>query len=293
MDVSLASLDSDGHVGSWQTLDLRGSRDPQPSFSADGSEFAYVARNADPNRRDLVLRNLATGHERVIYESPYATLDCQFSFPKHQVVSKCTVGKEDGRIDLVSIDAGSGAVEQMASFPEFRFLLQPPTDDRFFFLATGSYAIGSPLSLPIVRWDGVTHQEMVVLSPSDKLIPERPSLDGRWVIRFLDGTFSVRPLEGGDWKPLVSGVIRSALTPVTTPDGNWFMYIDSDSSGKRRLFRVSTAGGTPQLVGDLPVGTYSGRIYFRADGRQILAQNSSTFHYNMWVLKNFEPPAQK
>jgi Tol biopolymer transport system component len=292
-DVSLGSFDSAGEIESWRTLELRASVDPEPSFSPDGSEFAYIANNADPTRRDLILRNILTGSESAIYQSSSGTLDCQFSFRTPKVF--CTVGTEDGHINLISIDAVSGSVEQISSFPEYRILLQPPVDDRVFFFGTGSYAIGrlSPLRLPIARWDRVTKQETIVLSSSDKLLPERPSLDGRWVIRFLDGAFSIRPLESGDWKPLVSGALWPTLTPVTTPDGKWFLYIALDANGKHRLFRAPIDGGAPQLAGDLPIENYAGRFYFRADGRQVLAQDSTTDHYNLWVLRNFEPSAKK
>ena len=37
-----------------------------------------------------------------------------------------------------------------------------------------------------------------------------------------------------------------------TPDGNWLLYHDVDAAGKHSLFRVATAGGQPERLGDFP-----------------------------------------
>lgn len=286
-DDAVAALDPDGHVGPWRDLELRGSRRTTPSFSPDGSMIAYTARDADPNRRDIIVRDLSSGQEREIYKSGYSDLHCQYSPLNPKVF--CIDAKEDGNTDLISIDVGSGAAEHVAFFPGYRFLTAPPRDDRFFYFIAGEHSFGDT---PVLQWDRLTGEENIIVPKSDYLRLEAPSLDGRFVVRYLDGSLSVRPISGGDWHLLVSGLQAPYLDPITTPDGNWALYVDSDAAEKRTLYRVSTAGGKPQVVGELPQNRWAGNFFLSPDGRQILAQSSSN-RYDLWILENFEPPANR
>jgi TolB protein len=81
--------------------------------------------------------------------------------------------------------------------------------------------------------------------------------------------------------------------PGVTPDGAWVVYMASDPAGKRSLFRVSTAGGTPQRLGDPPSAAFWGNFVYSPDGRQILAVNNGSRKHDLWVLENFEPAVKK
>jgi Tol biopolymer transport system component len=292
----IASFDPDGHLGSWRHLELRGRLDgssPFQSFSPDGRQIVYLAADPDPARRDIVLRDLSTGKERVLYDSAIRNLYCFFSANVSKVF--CTETVEDrGKwtSELISLTVDSGLVERVASFQGTRIILQSPLDDNIFFFSTNENATGNP---PVVRWDRSTRQETVVSTPSANPTEEDPSHDGRWLVRMMNGSSQVRPMTGGQWRTLVSG-LTEYLPPETTPDGKWILYNAIDSSGKRSLFRVSINGGDPQRLGGYPIREFTGRDTLRIspDGREILAAETEfTTNYDLWVLENFEPPASK
>jgi Tol biopolymer transport system component len=290
----VASVDSDGHLGRWKHLEMRSRLDgfsPLPSFSPDGSQIAYLAGDADPARRDIVLQELSTGQERVLYQSLSKDLVCRFSAHNPKVFCTENVdGGGDANTELIAVAADSGLVERIASFQGSRIILQSPEDDKtFYFSAHTPY----PGASPIVRWDRSTQQETVVSAFSDRNLAEAPSLDGRWLARMLDGTVQVQPTSGGDWKSLVSGVME-VLPPETTPDGQWVLYHAMDKAGKPSLFRVPIDGGDTQRLGDYPIQELLGNtLRISSDGRKIFAAEQESTSYDLWLLENFEPPIKK
>lgn len=297
----LASFDAADHVGSWKTLELRGGKDvhshPWPSFSPDGTHIAYIAAGEDPAQRDLILQDLSTGEQRVIYESASQNTGCQFSARSPRVF--CTLDFiDDNRTDLVSIATDSGAVEKIASFEGSRFILDSPLDDRIFLLSGNRAVINSADrdevgGSPILRWDLVTKQETIVIPTKKGPYSEQPTRDGLWLVRYQEGSLSVRPIAGGDWKPLVSG-LREGSKWVTTPDGDSILYHTRDAQGAQGLFRVPIAGGTPQRLGDFPSNEFRGSMLrMSADGRRILAADLEYKQYDLWILENFEPAPGK
>jgi hypothetical protein len=94
------------------------------------------------------------------------------------------------------------------------------------------------------------------------------SPDGRWLTRWIKQNIEIRPTSGGDWKSAVS--FGKELPMGTghfniTPDGNWLLFHDLDSTGKHGLFRVATAGGAPERLGDFPTNSRLGSI--QTEGR--------------------------
>jgi len=287
----LASLDSDGHLGSWKQLALRSRLDngvsPFASFSPDGRQIGYLAADADPARKDIVLRDLATGTERVLYQTASQGLRCEFSVKNPKLFCTESMGAgATGKSELISISADSGLIERIAAFPVSRTILQSPLDDEFFYFSTR----GNTLQ-PIVRWDRSAQVETVLSALSDNFVGDTTSLDGRWIVRTLDGTLQVQSTSGGDWRPLVSGLTQTG-TPETTPDGKWILYHSIDRAGRSSLFRVPIDGGDPQRLGDFPPKGYTLRI--SPDGSRILAvESEDRNHYDLWVLDNFEPSDKK
>jgi Tol biopolymer transport system component len=100
-------------------------------------------------------------------------------------------------------------------------------------------------------------------------------------------------MSGGDWKPLVSSLTQVGHVDFT-PDGQWFLYHDVDSTGKSILSRVASAGGQPERLGDFPTKVGSGTMRISPDGSKVLvAAGEYGTAYEMWSLENFVPPAPK
>ena len=291
VDVSLASIGPDGRPGEWRSLDLNtnGATNPWPSFSPDGTQIAYIARNADPTRRDVIVKDIATGQERAIYQSPFSSIACRFSAQNPKVF--CTVEKEKDETDLISVAVDSGAVEKLATLPGSRFLLAATRDDQTFYFSGNAWLLGI-YDPPITRWDRATQQEAIVEPAAEDRRQLTVSPDGRFVSRMLDGVVSIRPIAGGDWKPLASGVALR-IPPFVMPDGKWVLYQTVDATGKPGLFRVSTAGGTPERLGDPPINGSAASFFFCPDGHQILTMAEKPADYGLSVLENFVPTVKK
>ncbi len=288
-DVEIAYVGPDGHLGDWRNLDLNGLYNVYESFSPDGSQLAYTGLDTDPTRRDLVVRDLATGRERAIYRSSSAYLSCQFSVHSSKVF--CSMPDENGKTDLVSVAVESGAVEQIATFKGSQCLITPGWDDQTFHLFECTWSVG-PYQSPVARWDRSTKQEAVEVAPSNDEHFELPSSDGRWLVRLQAGALSVRSTSGGDWRVLVSG-IGWRRAPSITSDGNWIWYLGPDSAGIVCLFRVPTEGGMPQRMGAIPKNSEAAGFVLGPDGRQVLLSKGIESAYDLWLLENFAPPAKK
>ena len=114
-----------------------------------------------------------------------------------------------------------------------------------------------------------------------------PDPDEHWIARRNKEKLEIRPMSGGDWKPLISlGTTQAAFSP----DGNWLLYHDADAAGKQSLFRVSTAGGQPERIGDFPAAGKTGSLRISPDGKQIIAE--AALAPEVWMLENFEPKQQ-
>ncbi len=199
------------------------------------------------------------------------------------------VEKEKGETELFSVEAESGAVEHIATFPEPRYILKCGWDDQTFYFSPNGWR-WEPFDPPIIEWNRSTGQETVIAK--DRGYHQMPSPDGRSIVGLRDGTLSVRPTSGGDWVPLVSGI--GLNHPVfVTPDGKWAVYQGIVDVSKIGLFRVPITGGEPQLMGGPPSNIYLIRdLIFSPDGRHVLIwQVEGTI--DLWLLEDFEPPEKK
>jgi hypothetical protein len=224
----LASIDPDGKIGKWTRIEPN--REPyfsHPSFSPDASQIAYAARNPHSTGTDLIVRDVATGKERVIYQSPTDGLGCQYSVDRPVVFCTSRIG--NGKTDLLSVTVDSGAVEQIATFPVTRYLDPHPPDGKVFYLVN---EVSKGHANPKVRWDRSSQNETVVADPTEAGEFVTLSLDGRWVLRQLNGNLSFRPTSGGDWKILASGIEHYNMLR-STPDGIWALYMASDPGAIR------------------------------------------------------------
>lgn len=291
VEVSLASIGEDDRLGDWRSIDLNtnGAVNPWPSFSGNGTQIAYVAKDADPVRRDVIVRNLATGEENEIYRSLYGSTACQFSPLNPKLF--CTLEKEKGDTDLISIVVDSGAIEKIATFAGSRFLLSVGNDEQSFFFSGNAWQLGVYES-PIFRWDRTTQQETTVEPPSADRRLLSVSADGQTLASLLDGVVSIRSVSGGIWKALASGVTVK-VPPFITPDGKWVLYQMVDSAGRPALFRVPAAGGDSERLGDSPNNGSGGAFFFSPDGHQVLAVAEKSVDHSLSVLESFVPAARK
>jgi len=145
----------------------------------------------------------------------------------------------------------------------------------------------------MLRWEIATGQE-TILDRFPQGVVELVSQDERWLVRWDKQNIEIRPIAGGDWKRLVSNKDLFTGHVNFTADGNWLLYHDLDSAGKHSLFRVASAGGQPERLGDFPTSSESGSIEISPDGRQVIvASGEGGTGYELWSLENFVPPAPK
>ena len=295
--VFLATLEPDGKLGAWRPLDIRGDnwgRVPIPSFSPDGGQIAYVAGDEEKGGRNLILRNLATGHEQVLYWFNSGQPNCHYAYDLPRIF--CSLGWDDngGHSDLVSIAAESGAVEKLASFSDYRFGPFPTKDDQhMYFWAVKAFQGGH-----FVRWDNRAGQDTVV-DVVDREIQQLyvSTPDERWLIRTDSRGLAIRPMGGGDWRFLVSAADSGLSNPVDAyPEGDWILFEAKDSEGKHRLYRIPISGGEAQLIGDFPAKSkedFDTRLFWSRDARQVIAEIHDEDKFNLWTLDNFEPLEKK
>jgi Tol biopolymer transport system component len=288
-NVYLTSLDVDSHPGGWQRMDLRGGSSfvPFPSFSPDAKQIAYVAKDPEQAGGEiLVLRDLLSGEERVLYRSNGTPLICQFGAQHPKLF--CTELSEEGKTDLFALATESGEVERLGSLSGTVFMFGPSHSDLALYLVKRA----SPQSL--LRWEVASHEESVVAQTDLSAAIILPSPDERWLIRHSYHSLDIRPMSGGDWKPLVSANTNTQHVDAPRPtgftaDGNWLLYYDTDAAGKKSLFRVPLAGGHPERLGEFPGGGDNGFMRLSPDGRQLMAEIWNPNQYDLWVLENFVP----
>jgi len=280
----LGTLDSEGRVGGWKRLSLSGSSDaPQaPTWSPDSSQIAYATPNhaAGQNTWVVRLRNIASGEERELYQAGAEGMFCLWAAQQPKLF--CEQYTPQVTTELLAISIDSGRAEKLGSLPGMRPLIFRSHDDRAIYMQR------YPDS-ELIRWE-IGTQQVTTLDRSPGLIqaPGIASPDERWIARREKGKIEIRPMSGGDWKPLVS--LGNTTQIAFTPDGNWLLYHDVDTAGKQSLFRVATAGGQPERLGDFPIASNYGYLWISPDGQKIIADARNP--PELWLLENFEPKQQ-
>jgi|HubBroStandDraft_1064217.scaffolds.fasta_scaffold36279_2 Tol biopolymer transport system component len=287
--VYVASLDANGRPGNWKRLNLRfGNKTLHlyPRWSADNNQIVYVGDNEDVGQsgEEVHLYNLTTGEDRDIYHA-HSFASCIWAAQQPRLF--CTEHRAD-KEDIFTIAADSGQVEHLATLPKSPlFVALPSRDDRALYLIRG----GNGDVEEVLRWDIATGQE----TPLEKFPLDTVgfvSQDERWLMGMDKQGLKIRPASGGDWKPLVS--LDFTIQLNTTPDGNWILYHGVDSAKKHGLFRIATAGGQAERLGDFPTNSLEGALEISPDGHKVMvAVDDYETGYELWSLENFVPPAPK
>jgi Tol biopolymer transport system component len=289
IDSWMAELDTRGNPGDWKRLNLSGSHrgSVSPAWSADGASFAYSTPNLAAGQETFTvrLRDVASGKERELYETSGEYAYC-ISAAQHASLF-CQLWR-GGMTELFTLAPDSGHVEQIASFPGTRAIVMSNHDDTALYTVTTA----DPKQFGLIRWEIATGRETVVGQDLGYGSYGVASLDERWIIRLNRNSIEIRPMPGGDWKRLVSRRSDIGGQFTFTPDGEWFLYHDKDSSGKDGFYRVSTAGGEPERLGDFPSGSMNGALFISRNGRKIVAE-TLTSGIEFWILENYVPQAAK
>jgi Tol biopolymer transport system component len=251
-DVFVTLLDTQGHVSEWRRLELRGKRFPNsypwPSFSPDGSAIVYSAPGAGTDKTDVVLRELASGKERTLYTSgAKETPTCQFASRLRKIY--CASWNNHDKTNLFSVSVETCALERISSVEGPRFAVYMSENDMsmYFLNHIGQSAGG------LLRWDMATQKEVTLATRSSVSEVYVPSVDERWLVRVsLMSRIDVRPMSGGEWRPLVSNANGLWTQTIISPNGKSVVYHTIDLAGRNALFSVPIAGGPPERLGDFP-----------------------------------------
>jgi Tol biopolymer transport system component len=290
--VSVVSIEGD-RLGQWKTLDLVGVGGFGPTFSPDATRIAYVSHPAINDRTSAVrVHDIASGEDRELFRSNELLSICLWA--SQRPILYCMSQVIAAKVELLSISLETGRAEKIMTFDGPKELSGLSPDDRILYMR-GLSASGGPT---VYQWEIGSGKAEAPVARFGLL-----SLDGRWVLTFSRDSqgrrgFQIGPASGGnaDWRHLVY-VRRQAppagqISPIAfTPDGNWFLFHDTDPDGKDGLYRVSTSGGEAHRLGDYPTSLTS-FMGTSADGRHILvdALSATGKPSEYWVLQNFIPP---
>jgi WD40 repeat protein len=288
----IADLDPTGRPGDWKPLappNSIGQLVPNPNWSPDSSQIAWTVYREDTGQVGSVarVRNLATGKERDLYRST-GQLSCVW-ISRHPNNLFCAEVAGDGTAtNILSVAVESARTEQLGAVRGRGYLMagDPPNDDALYFNRESSGEL--------IQW-GIGTGKETLLAPTSSIasLMVVPSPDGAWLKRFdvNQRNIEVRPMAGGGWKPLLR--LSAGGQSGFSPDGKWIFYHDKDAAGKDGLYRIATAGGTPERLGDFPEREVNGTLKISPDGRRIIALASGLNGLpDQWLLENFEPKQQ-
>ena len=223
------------------------------------------------------LRNVATGEDRELYRGSNGGCRFVFGQSNSRISFVMCIGRPDPAAvtDVVSVSTDSGHVERVGAVTSGGIPFFAGHDDGSLYIAQGD---------SLIRWQINTGQKTTLDRIPGYPFGGVPIPNEHWMARRDKDTIEIRSMSGGDWKPLIS------LDPTQmafTADGSWLLYHDSDVAGKQSLFRVATAGGQPQRIGDFPAASKEGRLNISPDGKKIIAEAPTGTE--VWLLENFEP----
>jgi hypothetical protein len=266
----------------WRPVSTIGTLLPSAFFawSSDATRFAYVSGDIRQTMRTVRVKTLATGDDREVYRAERIT-GCVAA---HRSDSLFCARALEGSTEVVAMTLDAGRIEPQGRVRGQMTLHQMTNDDRSLIFFDGQNGF--------VEWEIGTQNQ--------KRVPSYRSEDRRWnMTTAREGTeIRLRPGDDGDSRFLVTRnvpVPRTAPMPIRfSPDGNWVVYHDRDGSGKDGLYRVPTAGGEPQRLGNYPTGLPTSALTISRDGRRFIMHAPARDPQpsrDYWLLDNFLPPS--
>jgi len=286
--VFLGTLDSEGHLGSWKSVDRNDGNGDSVDLSPDGRQMVYTAGQ---NSRAVRVRDLATEEDKEVYwTNGGQILNCLWArrLPK---IFCARIPAGWAETEILSIDLHSGRTEKVGSLDGARALIRVSPDDRTLVTV---YADGS---------DRAFEWEFNTVPATEKPAPLYESSDGRWVLTSVsvDGPRRIMIRESSGDNDEMRLLVQTRIQPGSappgppvqiTPDSKWVVYQDKDAAGTEALYRASVFGGAPERLGHYPTSG-SGRLSISADGRQFLATGTAPLKpIEFWILENLIPPAK-
>jgi Tol biopolymer transport system component len=295
-----ASLDQNGHLNAWTTLNTRGTGfRSNPAWSPDGTQFTYISRELNDRSSTVRVYSFVTNQDRELFRTDNLIINCLWA-SQPPVIYCSQVRQADGKTDILSLDVTTGRPQTLASFDGSRTLRALTPDDSVLMM----YNPLGPTALP--RWKIGTDQEI----PGTELNDGFFTPDDRWFIKPTSDKdnrreFQIRPNPGGDGDLRHLAYLRKQapdprgpIPRAVTHDGNWLVYQDLDADGKDSLVRVSLKGGEPEIIGDYPTSATNGHLQVSRDGQQFLLNAApgrlaapDDIEPEVWLLQNFIPTA--
>jgi Tol biopolymer transport system component len=297
--VFWGSLGSDNHL-TWKALDLKGSTNRYggyPTWSPDGRQIAYVQKSPLSLTGAVRLHTPATGEDRELYNSKGGMNLCVWARVRPALFCQEYVG---AKTEVLSVAVDSGKAERIGSLDGVRNLVDVSPDDRFLYSASSENIRGTYPST--FRWEIAANQESRLGGYQRTFNgPDGPSV--YWMFGPRDRR-EIKIREEGDDRARANdfrhlAFVRIPPSPIFGPvpvritrDGKWAVYHDKDAGGKDSLYRVSTAGGDPEYLGDYPTSNLTSFLTVSPDGRQFaVGVQGAARPPEFWVMENFLPAA--